>query len=112
MQSDYYRENFDALAATCRERNAALQTIKSIARRPWAGAEHTHGTWYMPLDAQADLDAAVWWVLARPQLFLITAGDLEILPKQLDAAERFDPGVAASELEQHLASLDLESLFV
>ena len=31
MQNDYYAENFNALLATCQERNAAVQTIKSIA---------------------------------------------------------------------------------
>src|SRR5438105_1797915 len=29
LQSDYYRSNFDALQATCKERNTAVQTIKS-----------------------------------------------------------------------------------
>src|SRR5919206_2241284 len=37
VQSAYYRENFDALQATCQERNIALQTIKSLAYRPWMG---------------------------------------------------------------------------
>src|SRR5256885_15562371 len=35
MQSAYYAENFEALAATCAERGTAVQTIKSIAMRPW-----------------------------------------------------------------------------
>src|SRR6202022_375717 len=37
MRLPYYAENFEALLATCRERNVAVQTIKSIARRPWLG---------------------------------------------------------------------------
>ena len=36
MQNPYYAENFDALYETCRERRIAVQTIKSIALRPWA----------------------------------------------------------------------------
>ena len=36
MQNPYYAENFDALHETCRERRIAVQTIKSIALRPWA----------------------------------------------------------------------------
>src|SRR5436309_1915874 len=37
MRNPYYAENFYALQATCQERNAAVQTIKSIAYRPWMG---------------------------------------------------------------------------
>src|SRR5438105_1054202 len=35
MQLPYYDENFEALARTCAERKVAVQTIKSIAARPW-----------------------------------------------------------------------------
>ena len=90
MQSPYYAENFEALIATCAERGTAVQTIKSIALRPWLGREHTRTTWYQPLEEQHDIDLAVWWVLGRPGVFLNTAGDVDLLPKVLDAAERFE----------------------
>jgi len=32
----------------------------------------------------------VHWVLGNPQVFLDTVGDVGLLPKVLDAAERFD----------------------
>src|SRR3984893_3058448 len=48
MQSPYYAENFNALEATCQQRNIAVQTIKSIAYKPWMGRPHTHATWYEP----------------------------------------------------------------
>src|SRR5438270_3899152 len=70
MQSPYYAENFNALLATCQQRNVAVQTIKSIAYKPWMEEEHTRSTWYKPLEKQDDIDAAVWWVLARPGIFL------------------------------------------
>ena len=62
LQNSYYAENFNALHATCQERNIAVQTIKSIAYRPWMGQEHTRspGT---SLEEQQDIDMAVWWVL-------------------------------------------------
>src|SRR4030088_1941013 len=41
MQEPYYTENFEALTRTCAERNVAVQTIKSIALRPWRGRDHT-----------------------------------------------------------------------
>src|SRR5881398_1872474 len=65
MQDPRYTDRFEALAAVCAERNVALQTIKSLARRRWDGREHTAATWYEPLREQADIDLAVHWVLSR-----------------------------------------------
>src|SRR3954449_2720579 len=90
MQDPRYAETFEALAAVCAERDVALQTIKSLARRRWDGREHTASTWYEPLREQDDIDLAVHWVLGRPEAFLLTTGDVEILPRLLDAAERFE----------------------
>ncbi|HYY20090.1 MAG TPA: aldo/keto reductase [Streptosporangiaceae bacterium] len=88
MQNTYYAENFNALYDTCQERRVAVQTIKSIALRPWAGREHTTAIWYEPLQAQDDIDPAVWWALGRPGTFLCSVGDVDLLPKVLDAASR------------------------
>ena len=92
MQNPYYAENFNALLATCQQRTIAVQTIKSIAYRPWLGRPHTRAVWYEPLEDQQDIDMAVHWVLQRPGIFLNTVGDIHLLPRVLDAASRFQPG--------------------
>jgi predicted aldo/keto reductase-like oxidoreductase len=112
MQLPYYAENFEALARTCAERNVAVQTIKSIALRPWLGREHTRTTWYEPLEDQADIDRAVWWVLGRPGIFLNTVGDVDVLPRVLDAAERFDRRPGDAEMSSMLDRTKAEPLFV
>jgi aryl-alcohol dehydrogenase-like predicted oxidoreductase len=90
MQNPYYRENFDALHATCQEKKVAVQTIKSIARRPWMERQHTRSTWYQPLEDPDDIDLAVWWAMGRRGVFVNSAGDVELLPRVLDAASRFN----------------------
>ncbi len=115
MQNDYYALNFNALAETCRQRDVAVQTIKAIAMGPWMGQPHTHSTWYQPLQRQEDIDMAVWWTMAIPGIFLITVGDLDLLPKYLDAASRFEqdmPGERQADLQDHLSGLDFVPLFV
>jgi aryl-alcohol dehydrogenase-like predicted oxidoreductase len=112
MKLPYYAENFDALAATCRERNVALQTIKSIAMRPWQGRERTHTTWYQPLESQADIDLAVWWVLGRPGVFLNTVGDVNLLPRVLDAASRFEQPPDDAAMDDLVERSAQEPLFV
>jgi aryl-alcohol dehydrogenase-like predicted oxidoreductase len=112
MKLPYYAENFNALVATCRERNAAVQTIKSIAMRPWQSREHTRATWYQPLESQTDIDLAVWWVLGRPGVFLNTAGDVNLLPMVLDAASRFEKQPDDAAMDDLITRSAQEPLFV
>jgi aryl-alcohol dehydrogenase-like predicted oxidoreductase len=112
MQDPRYAETFEALAAVCGERNVALQTIKSLARRRWDGREHTAATWYEPLRDQADIDLAVHWVLGRPDAFLLTTGDVEILPRLLDAASRFERRPGDDEMAALAERAAAEPLFV
>ncbi|MDE0230313.1 MAG: aldo/keto reductase [Spirochaetaceae bacterium] len=84
-----YAADFEELHQECRRRGVAVQTIKAIARRRWTGSARPHSTWYEPLAAQQDIDAAVHWVLAHDGVFLNTAGDMSLLPRVLDAAARF-----------------------
>jgi aryl-alcohol dehydrogenase-like predicted oxidoreductase len=107
MQDDRYARTFEQLAVLCAERNVALQTIKSLARAPWEGREHTAATWYEPLTDQADIDLAVHWVLGNPQAFLITTGDVDVLPKLLDAAARYESRPS----EDAMAALAVSPLF-
>jgi aryl-alcohol dehydrogenase-like predicted oxidoreductase len=111
-QDPRYRESFEAVLATCRERNVAVQIIKSIARGPWAAADRTHTTWYQPLEAQADIDRAIHWIMgALPNAFINTAGDLTLLPKILDSASRFERTPSHAEMSQMLGSARMTSLF-
>jgi aryl-alcohol dehydrogenase-like predicted oxidoreductase len=112
MQSPYYAENFAALVATCVERGTAVQTIKSIALRPWLGRTRTRSTWYEPLGAQADIDLAVWWVLGRPGVFLNTVGDVDLLPRVLAAAERFTQRPDDKTMKELVERTETQPLFV
>jgi aryl-alcohol dehydrogenase-like predicted oxidoreductase len=112
MQDPRYAETFEALAAVCQERNVALQTIKSLASRRWDGREKTAATWYEPLREQVDIDLAAHWVLGRPEAFLLTSGDVELLPMLLDAAERFESRPSEEQMREMAERQDLAPLFV
>jgi hypothetical protein len=112
MQDARYAETFEALATLCQERNVALQTIKSLASRRWDGRAATASTWYEPLREQPDIDLATHWVLGRPEVFLLTTGDVEILPKLLDAAERYEKRPSDEQMDELTRRADLAPLFV
>jgi len=112
MKNPDYAADFEALAATCRERNVAMQTIKSLAAGPWGEKERNTTTWYEPIREQADVDRAVHWVLGREQVFLNSASDLSLLAKVLDAAERYKAPPPDDEMEAMTARLAMSPLFV
>jgi aryl-alcohol dehydrogenase-like predicted oxidoreductase len=112
MQDSHYAAAFERVVAVCSERNVAMVTIKSIARRPWWGRERTRATWYEPFEEQRDIDAAVQWVLARPGMFLATVGDIHLLPKVLDAASRFTSAPDDQTMRDQSARLEMLPLFV
>ena len=87
MQNPQYAADFEALLQVCEQRQVAVQTIKSLARRLWGDRRQVGNTWYQPLEVQDDIENAVHWVLGRPKLFLNTTGDIHVLP--LEAASSF-----------------------
>ena len=110
-QNDRYRQAFEEVLTICRERNVAVQVIKSIARGPWATTERTHATWYQPLEAQADIDRAVHWAMGIPGVHLNTSGDVGLLPRFLDAASRFERRPSDAEMTALAESTRMTSLF-
>lgn len=107
-----YADDFEATSVLCAARNVAVQTIKGIARGPWAaGATRNRTTWYQPLEDEDDIRQAVHWVLARPGIFLNSVGDVDLLPAVLRAAD----DVTAMPADQAMAALSdragLSSIF-
>jgi aryl-alcohol dehydrogenase-like predicted oxidoreductase len=90
IQDERYAREFEALARICADRGVAMQTIKAIALAPWDGRPQTASTWYEPLTDPADVEVAVRWVLVREGVFLLTVGDVQVLPHVLAAAERVE----------------------
>lgn len=111
-QNETYIAGFEEVVRICKERNVAIQTIKSITRRPYQGDKRSHATWYEPLTDQASIDKAVHWVLGNEDVFLNTAGDITILPKVLDAAQRFESRPSDAEMQAMVDERDMAPLFV
>ncbi|MGF1597300.1 MAG: aldo/keto reductase [Acidimicrobiales bacterium] len=86
MAQPAYRHDVEALLAVCDERQVAVQTIKSVARRRWPEATGRRFSWYEPIEDGDAIVRAVNYVLGRSQLFLNTSSDARLLPAVLDAA--------------------------
>ncbi len=103
MQEPTYAREFEEIYTLCAEKQIAVQTIKSIARRRWRDDDPgPRFSWYEPLRDEAAIASAVGWVLRRKQLFLITSSDATLLSKTIAAAESFAPATS-TELDAQLA---------
>ena len=111
MRNPRYVADFAELAGLCRERHVAIQTIKSIARRPWESRPKTHNTYfYEPLTTQEAIDKSVHWALALQGGFLITAGDMHLLPKILSAASRVEKRPSDEEMNDLVDRFDIRPI--
>lgn len=99
MQNPQYAEDFEALAKVCKQKNVAMQLIKTLQRRPWGDRPHTSSTWYEPFTDEHSVDLATRWVLGRPGVFINTAGDIHVLPKILESASKFEKAPSDSEMQ-------------
>ena len=111
IQNARYAADFETLLNLCRERNVAVQTIKSIAKGEWGKKTHVRTVWYEPLEDQKAIDKAVHWVLGHPGVFLNTAGDVNLLPKVLDAASRFKTSPSDKEMRELVQGYGIKPLF-
>lgn len=111
MQNPAYAADFETLMGICQAKNVAVQLIKTAQRRPYAEGERTHATWYKPFETQPEIDLAIHWALARPGVFLNTAGDIHILPKVLDAAKRFKGKPSDEQMEAMLKEQEAAPLW-
>ena len=112
MKNPRYAADFDELVGLCSKRNVAVQTIKSIARRPWESRPKTYNTYfYEPLETQDAIEKSVHWALGLPESFVITAGDMQLLPKMLDAAYRYEKRPSDAEMKAIMDGFDIQPIF-
>ena len=82
-----YPRDFNNILNLCKKRNIAVQTIKAVARGPYAaGMKKVYTPWYQPLDDPYSIQKSVDWVLSFKDIFLNSLGDVNILPLVLEAA--------------------------
>jgi hypothetical protein len=112
VQDRRYAVEFTDLINISRQRNVVVQTIKSIARRPWIDHVKPYNTYfYQPLEAQDAIDKAIHWALGLPHIFVITAGDMQLLPKILDAARRFEKRPSDADMNALITEYDIRPIF-
>ena len=110
-QNPDYLADFLKLRQVCQARNVAVQTIKSLVHTPWGEHKPDRNTWYRPLEDQAEIHLSIHWVLGHEGLFVNSAADVHILPRILDAAQRYTSAPSDAEMREQVERLEMRSLF-
>ncbi len=112
MQNSKYASDFDELVKLCKNQNVGIQTMKAIAHLPSRGPSQRFNTYfYEPLETQEPIDKTVHWSLGFQNSFLISVGDMHLLPKFLDAASRFEKRPSDEEMNDLVDVYNLKQIF-
>lgn len=111
MQYQNYASDVEKLLAYCKERNIAVQVIKSLARGLWGNKQRNHPTWYDPIVEENGITKAVHWVMSIEDTFFPTIGDMELLPKVFAAAASFKSAPSDEEMDQMVDQYELAPLY-
>lgn len=91
MANPTYRSNAEALIAECLRKNVGTMAIKTITKGPWKVDPHWAACWYEPFNDLDMIQKSVNFALSYDVTGLCTVGDIYVLPKVLDACEKFKP---------------------
>jgi aryl-alcohol dehydrogenase-like predicted oxidoreductase len=112
MQNPRYAADWEALMALCRGRNVAVQTMTAIAWQPCRGRSQKYNTYfYEPLEDQEAIAGSVHWLLGHPGIFVATPGDMQLLPRVLEAAGRFQTRPSDDDMAALAAKYDVRPVF-
>ena len=112
MQIASFAADFDKLIELCRERNVAVQTMKSIAWRPIGRRSRKHNTYfYEPLESEGAIEKSVHWAMGLQGSFVITAGDMQFVSKMLQSAERFEQRPSDAEMQLLVNEHGIQQVF-
>ena len=107
-----YPIDFNNTIELCRKKNIAVQTIKAVARGPYAaGMKKTHIPWYQPLEDKESIQKSVDWVLSFKDIFLNSVGDVNILPIVLEAASKLGERPSDKDMNAMSDKMGLASIF-
>jgi aryl-alcohol dehydrogenase-like predicted oxidoreductase len=91
MANPKYRSEAEALITECHRKDVGTMVIKTIAKGPWKEEAKWASSWYEPFKDMEAIQKAVNFALSHEVTGLCTVGDIHVLPKVLEACEKFSP---------------------
>ena len=105
------RNDWEGLLKLAQEKDVGVMAIKAIAKGPWPTETRAYHTWYEPFDDQGGIDRALWYTLSQEVTAAVTASDVRLMSKSVDAAERFRPLSSEEQAQLVATGSQLRPLF-
>jgi len=110
--------NYEPLLKLAKEKNVGTIVMKAFAKGPWPYSlseqkreRCPYSTWYEPFEDQLDIDRCLRFALSQDVTSLTSPCDIRLVPKVIDAAERYRR-LTLNEQEQLIESAaNLKPLF-
>ncbi len=85
--------DYEPVLKIAKERDIGTIVMKAFAKGPWppefTEKKRPYSTWYQPFDSQEDIDMCLWFALSQGVTTVVSACDARLVPKIIDAAERY-----------------------
>jgi len=91
----YPENDYEPVLKIANERDIGTIAMKTFARGPWPPelaeqpAKRPYSTWYEPFVSQTEIDKCLWFALSQGVTTVASACDIRLVPKIIDAAERY-----------------------
>jgi aryl-alcohol dehydrogenase-like predicted oxidoreductase len=93
--SDVPERDYASVLELANERGLGTLALKAFAKRRWPddlpADERPYATWYEPYDEAEELEECLRFVLSQDVDTAVNAGDPQLVPAILEAAENFEP---------------------
>lgn len=103
--------DYEPVLRITKERNIGMIIMKAFAKQPWQTEGHAYKTWYEPFDSQAEIDHCLWFALSQNTTTVASAGDTALVPKIIDAADRYRKLTANEQTQLIESAANLKPLF-
>jgi len=109
--------DYEPILKIAKERDIGTIVMKAFAKGPWQGElaekreKRPYSTWYEPFDSQEEIDKCLWFALSQGVTTVASACDARLVPKIIDAAERYQELTADEQKELVESAANLKPLF-
>lgn len=103
--------DYEPILKIAKERDIGTIVMKAFAKQPWQTEKHAFDTWYEPFESQADIDRCLWFALSQDVTTAASAGDTSLVPRIIDAAERYHKLSAKEQADIVESAANLKPLF-
>jgi len=110
--------DYEPVLKLARDKGVGVIVMKAFAKGPWTTSlaeqpreNRPYSTWYEPFDRQSDIDQCLWFALSQDVATVASACDIRLVPKIVDAAERYRRLSREEQMQLIESAADLKPLF-